>query len=159
MLSLLTINQVSHDGYGNVLHDIPSTIDQETTISSITRFGKSLPGLFSETTKTDPLQLVLIFEGITVENSKLLKDELAKAKRQPSFLISDPPSTTANRNLVNTDLRHAGARQPSDIECDVASVINPFDSRCWDGPASIALYDVQKASNYLQALRLPSPRY
>jgi hypothetical protein len=134
--------QASQDRYGSALRDIPSTIDQETTISYINTFGKSGQPLFGEMNEaSSQAQLVVVLEGVTAENAKPLKEALGKSHIEPGFHISNPPSSAANNRLLN-DFHAAGVSTPS--TCDLDSAINPNDDSCWDRPSLFVKFDVLK---------------
>ncbi|KAK3937508.1 hypothetical protein QBC46DRAFT_294157 [Diplogelasinospora grovesii] len=145
------LQRTTRDRYGSDLRDIPHTIDLENAIEYIARYGKSPAPLFAQKATTEASQLVVILEGVTAENAGPLKKSLARSSQQPAFAISDPPSSTANNRLMS-HLRALGVSTPSSSQCDLASVMNPFDNACWDGPSAAVRFDLQKDPETINVL-------
>lgn len=123
--------------YGSDLRDIPDSVDTETAVGHIARFGKSPAPLF--TAEDEASQLVVILEGGNAEQSGRLREKLG---RYAAFNIADPPSAAANSRLMAL-FRNLGAEPPQ--QCDLSAMINPFASECWTGPSesSVAKYDLR----------------
>jgi hypothetical protein len=136
--------QTSRQRYGSDLRDIPGSIDTQTAVDHLAKFGKSQAPLFTHADKTDASQLVIILEGAAAEQSSRLKEKLGQ---NAAFTISDPPSATANKNLM-TLFRSLGVA--SSQQCELSAMINPFETDCWTGPSSVVKYD-------LRAVRQPAP--
>ncbi|KAL1838919.1 hypothetical protein VTJ49DRAFT_2050 [Mycothermus thermophilus] len=140
------LQRTSRQRYGSDLRDLPSSIDSETAITHIARFGKSPAPLFASQQQQDASQLVVILEGATLEQSRRLQRDIGN---NAAFAISDPPSATANNNLLSL-FRSMGIASPR--QCDLASAINPLNSDCWTGSSSVVKYDLQKTPETLDAL-------
>ncbi|KAK3335217.1 hypothetical protein B0T19DRAFT_376908 [Cercophora scortea] len=146
----ILLQRTSRDPYGSDLRDIPSTVEIETAVDFITKFGKSPAPLFSSSETNDASQLVVLLEGTTAENAGHLKETLVKADPAfAAFSISDPPSATANQRMM-TLFQNLGIANAA--QCDIASAINPFSSACWTGKSSVVKYDVQKSPETIPAL-------
>ncbi|KAK1764730.1 hypothetical protein QBC33DRAFT_545807 [Phialemonium atrogriseum] len=146
----ILLRRTSRDRYGSALGDIPNTIDEETAISHINKFGKSRAPLFGATTdEVEPAQLVVVLEGITAENARPLREALAKTQQQPAFFVSDPPSSAANRLLIR-DFHAAGVS--SQEGCTLASAVNPNDDSCWQSASVVVAFDVRKAPGTIDTL-------
>ncbi|KAJ4286639.1 hypothetical protein N0V88_007929 [Collariella sp. IMI 366227] len=132
--------------YGSDLRDIPSSVDAETTVSHIASFGKIPAPLFTRATKPDASQLVVILEGATAEHSSQLKEKLGA---HVAFVISDPPSATANDRLMAL-FQSLGVAQVQ--QCSLPTAINPFETDCWTVPSSVVKYDLRKFPKTLNSL-------
>ena len=137
--------QTSRSRYGSDLRDIPNTIDPETAVEYISRYGKSPSPLFAPTEATSTMQLVVILEGIDGGKLGELKDAFSRSDLSAAFSISDPPSASANTRLMASFIS-MNILPPAD--CDLASMINPFDTHCWTGESSVVKYDVQKVLSF-----------
>lgn len=136
--------QTSRDRYGSPLRGIPGTIDLDSAITYVNTFGKSRPSIFASVQDVaEPAQLVVVLEGVTAENVEPLRQSLAKSNRQqqPAFMVSDPPSATANDQLL-AELRGNGVANKH--SCTIEAALNPNEKSCWDGLSSVVRYDVQK---------------
>jgi hypothetical protein len=141
---LLILSQTSRQRYGSDLRDIPSSVDTETAVAHIARFGKSPAPLFSRPDKIDASQLVIILEGAAAEQSSRAREKLGQ---HVAFTISDPPSATANKHLMAL-FQNLGVAS-STPRCELAAMLNPFATDCWTGPSLVVKYD-------LLAVRQPS---
>ncbi|KXX76790.1 hypothetical protein MMYC01_205468 [Madurella mycetomatis] len=139
----ILLQRTSRQRYGSDLRDVPNTIDTETAVGHIARFGRSPAPLFAATEKSDASQLVVIVEGTTVEQSSRLQQKFGQ---HAAFAISDPPSATANNHLMAL-FRNLGvaSQQP----CEISTAINPFETRCWTGPSSVVKYDLRTSPRTL----------
>ncbi|KAL1867358.1 hypothetical protein VTK73DRAFT_4205 [Phialemonium thermophilum] len=145
------LQRTSRSSYAIALGDIPATTDAETAISYINNFGKGQQPLFGENgVSAGPAQLVILLEGVTADNARPLKSALAKTSwSQPSFLVSDPPSSRATDRLVR-DFRVAGAS--SLPGCTLEAAVNPNDKACWDGLSAVVSVDARKTPESIDAL-------
>jgi hypothetical protein len=110
----------------------------ESTLAHINTFGGPQPGLFSSSFEEDKAaELVLIVEGISSKNEKLLKSRLSTSK--PAFSISNPPSTSSNLRLARELEAQIGQ---SSSECPFEDAINPFAKKCWSGKSKIIHIDL-----------------
>lgn len=130
--------QTSRQQYGSDLRDIPDSIDTETAIDYIARFGKSPAPLFAQAEKPGAAQLAVILEGASSAQSDQLREKLGQ---HAAFTISDSPSATANNNLM-AFFRNLGVASPQ--QCELSAAIDPFRSDCWTGSSSVVKYDLQK---------------
>ncbi|KAK4129834.1 hypothetical protein N657DRAFT_687087 [Parathielavia appendiculata] len=142
----ILLQRTSRQRYGSDLRDIPSSIDTETAIAHIARFGKSPAPLFTRPDKNDASQLVVLFEGAAAEQSNQIREKLGQ---HAAFTISDPPSATANNHLM-TFFRNLGVS--SSHQCELSAMINPFEADCWTGPSSVVKYDLRKSPKTLESL-------
>ncbi|KAK4152677.1 hypothetical protein C8A00DRAFT_34593 [Chaetomidium leptoderma] len=142
----ILLQRTSRQRYGSDLRDIPSSIDAETAVSHVARFGKSPPPLFTQSDKTDASQLVVILEGAAVEQSNRLREKLGQ---NVAFTIPEPPSATANKHLMAL-FRNLGVA--SSQQCELPAAINPFEADCWAGPSSVVKYDLQTSPETLDSL-------
>ncbi|KAK4097437.1 hypothetical protein N658DRAFT_569332 [Parathielavia hyrcaniae] len=142
----ILLQRTSRQRYGSDLRDIPSSIDPETAIGHIARFGKSPAPLFTRPDKKDASQLIVLLEGASAGQSSQLREKLAQ---HAAFTISDPPSATANNNLM-TLFRNLGVA--SSHQCELSAVINPFKADCWTGPTSAVKYDMRASPKTLDSL-------
>ncbi|KAL2270733.1 hypothetical protein VTJ83DRAFT_104 [Remersonia thermophila] len=142
----ILLQRTSRQRYGSDLRDLPSSIDTETAITHIARFGRSPTALFASSQQEHASQLVVLLEGATPEQSRRLQGEIGA---NAAFTISDPPSAAANKNLLSLfqTMGIASSRQ-----CDLESAINPLNSDCWSGSSSVVKYDLQKSAETLDAL-------
>ncbi|KAL2133268.1 hypothetical protein VTI74DRAFT_2611 [Chaetomium olivicolor] len=142
----ILLQRTSRQRYGSDLRDIPSSVDPETAVSHIARFGKSPAPLFWRPEKTDASQLVVILEGAAAEQSSRLREKLGD---HVAFTIFDPPSSTANNHLMAL-FRNLGVSQSQ--QCELSATINPFEEDCWTGPSSVVKYDLRKSPKTLDSL-------
>ncbi|KAK0732383.1 hypothetical protein B0T21DRAFT_412563 [Apiosordaria backusii] len=151
----ILLQRASRQRYGSDLRDIPSSIDTETAVSHIARFGTGPEPLFTQSDKTNVPQLVVVLEGVTPQQNHELKDALTQSGHHAAFRVSDAPSAAANKNLMTLFHRlGAASSQP----CDLAHSINPFNDECWTGLSSVVKYDLQKSSSTLSALLTALPQ-
>lgn len=137
--------QISRQRYGSDLRDIPSSINTDAAVAHIARFGKSPAPLFSQPERSDASQLVILVEGIGADDTSRLRKQLGQ---QIAFTVADPPSATANNNLMSL---FRGMGVASSQQCDLSAVLNPFEADCWTGPSSVVKYD-------LRTVREPRPQ-
>jgi len=142
----ILLQRTSRQRYGSDLRDIPSSINTEAAVDHLARFGKHPPPLFTQADKTDASQLVIILEGAAAEQSSRLREKLGQ---DAAFTISDPPSATANNNLM-TLFRNLGVA--SSRQCELSAVINPFETDCWTGPSSVVKYDLRASPKTYDSL-------
>lgn len=148
---MLTFSQLSHKGYGADLTDLRN-IDEETAISYINRFGKTLSDPFVE--KRTPLprqrQLMVLVEGYEAEKApQSFKDVLSKS--EDHFQVSNPPSSVANIFLM-ADLNAVGASTLN--WCSVSEAMYPEGNiPCWSGNSVVMKYDAQKVRAVLSVFR------
>ncbi|KAK3987673.1 hypothetical protein QBC44DRAFT_360620 [Cladorrhinum sp. PSN332] len=155
----ILLQRTSRQRYGSDLRDIPDSINTETVISHLARFGKTPEPLFrqyEDDNKPEASQLVVILEGVTPQQDDEIKDALAKSGQQAAFTVSDPPSASANKNLMSL-FQHLGVSSPSH-QCDISQAINPFDDNCWTGSSSVVKYDLQTSSSTLSTFLTSLPR-
>lgn len=136
----LTNAQISRQRYGSDLRDIPDSIDTQTAVDHIARFGKSPAPLFTQSETTDASQLVVLLEGADVEQSSQLKEKLGQ---HAAFTIADPPSAIANNHLMAL---FGNMGVASTQQCELSAAINPFGEECWTGPSSVVKYDLRTVS-------------
>jgi hypothetical protein len=132
------------------LRDIPDSINTETVVSHLARFGKAPEPLFSQNNQDDKpeaSQLVVIFEGVAPQENDEIKNALVMEGQHAAFTVSDPPSAAANKNLM-TLFQHLGVASTAQ-QCDPHRVINPFDDSCWTGSSLVVKYDLQKVLFHL----------
>ncbi|CAN8101525.1 unnamed protein product [Discula destructiva] len=113
--------------------DLESTYDIDDAVSHITQYGKAPKPLFGDAASAAdvaPSQLLIVFEGVTEENSKELRRQLKDQSSSPAFTVADAPSAQANARLIDVEL--SGFSK----SCDMAAAINPYDS-CWDGVLAV----------------------
>jgi hypothetical protein len=145
--------QTSRQRYGSDLRDIPNSIDTETAVDYIARFGKNPAPLFTHSETTGASQLVVIIEGAAAEQSSQLKEKLGQ---HAAFTISDPPSAAANNDLMAL-FHNLGIAAPAE-QCRLPAIINPFLDACWTGSSSVVKYDLRKVCHHALAVREPFPR-
>ncbi|EON95954.1 putative arsenate reductase protein [Phaeoacremonium minimum UCRPA7] len=126
--------------------DLPDSTDEETSLSHILKYGSSPAPLFEEQ-RPPRSQLVVILEGITSENAKSLRQQVSDSNFKQTFTISDPPSASANRQLVDVEFKAAGIAMP----CEPSFAINPFDMTCWTTRSLVVKYDALKDSRYFSS--------
>ncbi|KAK4187910.1 hypothetical protein QBC35DRAFT_523244 [Podospora australis] len=151
----ILLQRTSRQRYGSDLRDIPRSIDTETAISHIARFGKGPEPLFTQDTHNDPSQLVVILEGVTPKQNAQLKETLAGSGHKAAFAVSDPPSAAANKNLMAL-FQHTGAA--SSQQCEFEHALNPINPDCWTGSSSAVKYDLQKSPSTFETLISSLPR-
>lgn len=145
---------------GSFTADLPSSIDLQTAVDLLNRFGKPVrrPLLSPPTTEVEPSQLVVLVEGVTETNSGPLRKALAERAHRdtPSFTIADPPSSAAHGHLVAEDLplRHGSTKK-----CDFDVAINPFEDDCWDRKTSVLRYDAKVCHMSMGAIRRREPGF
>lgn len=83
----------------------------------------------------------MILEGVSPDAASQIKETVGQTGQRVAFTISDPPSATANNRLLKL-FRNLGIA--SQKQCDLAAVINPFDSNCWTGTSLAVSYDASK---------------
>lgn len=145
----ILLQRTSRSRYGSDLRDIPSSIDAETAVEHIARFGKNPAPLFAQTETSEPSQLVILVENTKSDQAVGMEEYLAATGYAAAFTISDPPSATANSRLM-TLFQHMGIAAPS--QCNVEAAINPFDKACWGGKSLVVKYDAQEISHVLERL-------
>lgn len=126
---------------------LSSVVDDDKVLSHISKYGGTPKPLFGEESENvAPSQLVVLLEGITEKNAKLLKDQIQQKGHDIAFEISDAPSRKANQHLVDIEFAAMGVSG----SCDVAAAVNPYDS-CWNGMSLVVKYDVNKvcSAHYL----------
>ncbi|KAG7293687.1 hypothetical protein NEMBOFW57_003743 [Staphylotrichum longicolle] len=131
--------QISRQRYGSDLRDIPSSINTDAAVAHIARFGKSPAPLFTQPEKSDASQLVIFVEGAGADDTTRLRKQLGQ---QVAFTVADPPSATANNNLMSL---FRGMGVASSQQCELSAVLNPFEADCWTGPSSVVKYDLRTA--------------
>ncbi|KAK4176369.1 hypothetical protein QBC36DRAFT_329494 [Triangularia setosa] len=151
----ILLQRASRQPYGSDLRDIPSSIDTETAVSHMARFGTGPEPLFTQSDRVNIPQLVVILEGVTPQQSHELKDALTQSGHHAAFRVADAPSAVANKNLM-TLFQQLGAA--SIQQCDLVHAINPFDDECWTGISSTVKYDLQKSSSAHSALLASLPQ-
>lgn len=109
-------------------------------ISHLNTYSKAPSPLFAEAGEKQPAQLIMILQGVDTEIGKQLKRSLGKNK--PAFTVADPPSYEANDNLL-LDFNVIGVPQQPGT-CKVKESVNPFETKCWEGPSSVVRYDLKK---------------
>ena len=139
------LSQTSRSRYGSDLRDIPNTIETDAAVEYISRYGKSPAPLFAPVEKSSAMQLVVMIEGMDEDSSRQLEGALSKADHQAAFTISDPPSASANTRLM-ASFNSMDILPPAD--CDLASMVNPFNTYCWPGESSVVKFDVQKVCTF-----------
>lgn len=110
------------------LAELGETSNVDDALSHIAQYGRAPKPLFGDAasgTDVAPSQLVVVFEGVTEENSQELRRQLKDQSSAPAFTIADVPSALANAHLIETELSGFSKN------CDMAAAINPYDS-CWD---------------------------
>ncbi|AEO59510.1 hypothetical protein MYCTH_2307878 [Thermothelomyces thermophilus ATCC 42464] len=142
----IMLQRTSRQRYGSDLRDIPSSIDIETAVEHLTTFGKSPLPLFTHADKADASQLVIILEGAAADQSSRLREKLG---HNVAFTISDPPSATANNQLM-AHFQNMGVASPE--QCELPLVINPFETDCWTGPSSVVKYDLRTSPKTYDSL-------
>jgi len=124
------------------LADIGEISDIDEALSHIARYGGVPKPLFDQAASATDIpasQLLVVFEGVTDENSQELKRQLRDQSSMPAFTIADVPSAPANARLIDTELSSFSNN------CDMATAINPYSS-CWGGALDGALavkYDLK----------------
>lgn len=91
------------------------------------------------------MQLVVMLEGVDEDASRQLEGALSKSDQQAAFSISDPPSASANTRLM-ASFSSMDILPPAD--CDLSSLVNPFNTHCWPGESSVVKFDVQKVGPF-----------
>ncbi|KAL2163177.1 hypothetical protein VTH06DRAFT_5233 [Thermothelomyces fergusii] len=142
----IMLQRTSRQRYGSDLRDIPSSIDIETAVEYLAAFGKSPLPLFTQADKEDASQLVILLEGAAADHSRRLREKLGQ---DVAFTISDPPSATANKQLM-AHFQKMGVA--SSEQCDLPLVINPFETDCWTGPSSVVKYDLRTSPETYDSL-------
>lgn len=135
------LSQTSRSRYGSDLRDIPNTIETDAAVEYISRYGKSPAPLFAPAEKSPAMQLVVMLEGVDEDAARQLEVALSKSDQQAAFSISDPPSASANTRLM-ASFSSMDILPPGD--CDLPSMVNPFNTHCWRGDSSVVKFDVQK---------------
>lgn len=134
---LLLLHRLSPNGRGLSSTDIPPGIDTERAVSILNQFGKATAPLFADEHVDPPSQLVLMLDGM---NDKQMKELRKALDATPTFTIADPPASEAHKDLIEMDLRRAGAADGN--RCSIQQVLNPLEE-CWDGKQSaIAKHDI-----------------
>jgi hypothetical protein len=151
----ILLQRTSRSRYGSDLRDLPKSVDTESAVEYISRYGKSPAPLFTKSDAIDASQLVVILEGVDKAAAGQIKEALTQSGQDVAFTISDPPSATANKRLM-TLFQNMGVA--SQQQCDFASAINPFDSNCWTGSSSVVKYDVSKSPATLTSILSNLPR-
>lgn len=142
---LIFLQRLHPSSRAGSLKDLPESISEEDAISHLNEFGKAPHPLFAENT-IEPLQLMIMLEGITSDNAKTLRETVVGWK--PAFTVSDVPSSAANNAFVQREL---AAQDVSGLGCSVAAVLNPVDD-CARRNNRVARYDVQKVRIYANDL-------
>ncbi|KAL2139047.1 hypothetical protein VTI28DRAFT_5858 [Corynascus sepedonium] len=142
----ILLQRTSRQRYGSDLRDIPSSIDAETVVGHLARFGKSPAPLFTHADKVDASQLVILLEGAASDQFSRLREQLGQ---HVAFTIPDPPSATANNHLM-TLFQNMGVA--SSNHCELPSMINPFETDCWTGPSSVVKYDLRASPKTYDSL-------
>lgn len=120
------------------LSDLGDASNVDEALAHLTQYGKAPRALFGEAasaTDVAPSQLLVVFEGVTEENSKDLRRQLKDQSSAPAFTVADAPSAQANARLIDVEL--SGFSK----DCDMAAAINPYDS-CWDSVLAVK-YDLK----------------
>ncbi|KAK4160172.1 hypothetical protein QBC43DRAFT_118499 [Cladorrhinum sp. PSN259] len=154
----ILLQRTSRQPYGSDLRDIPDSINTETVVSHLARFGKTPEPLFSQNSQDDnpeTSQLVLIFEGVDPQDNDEFKYALGMEGHRAAFTVSDPPSAAANKNLM-TLFQHLGVASTTQ-ECDPYRVINPFDDGCWTGSSLVVKYDLENTPEALRIFQVSLP--
>lgn len=120
------------------LAELGESSNMDELLSHIVQYGgapKPLFGNAASATDVAPSQLLVVFEGITEENSQELRRQLKDQSSAPAFTIADAPSAQANARLIETELSSFAK------DCDMGAAINPYDS-CWDSTLAVK-YDLK----------------
>lgn len=123
------------------LREIPDGKDQEEAISYINELGKTTPSLFTQTTSSEPAQLVLMIEGLGKKELEDFENSMRSYKWGRTFVVDKPPSASANSYLFEQDLVAAGVK-PSG--CKLEAAFNPYAPTCWDNNVFVEKYDLKK---------------
>lgn len=112
------------------------------TLKYINSFGRNQDSLFSdELVREKPAELVIVVEGVSSETAEPLLSRWESI--MPAFLISNPPSSGANKKLVRDlhlqQFRKLGSGGPV---CSFEDHINPLDERCWNDKAKLIHIDL-----------------
>lgn len=119
--------------------DLPDSVDEETSLSHILKYGSTPAPLF-EPQQRPKSQLVVVLEGATSEHAKSLRQQVSDSNFKQAFAVSDPPSASANRYLVDVDFK------PFSLPCEPSLAINPVDSTCWTRGSLVVKYDALKVN-------------
>jgi hypothetical protein len=119
---------------------LSTSIDQDTAIKHLNTYGKPPAPLFAQNEDKRTAQLILLLQGVDEQIGAQIKKALRAD--EPAFLVSDPPSYTANDVLIK-DLAAVGVPELAK-SCSMDAVANPFDETCWKTTAAVARYDLQK---------------
>jgi len=149
----------------SLLGDLPDGVDAEVAVELLRDYGRKQPSLFAEVQPwptEGTAQGVLIVEGVKPRHVKTLVASLPASMKQPAFVIRDPPSTKAVRDLVNVEVQSAGI---STSTCGIEDISNLYDAKCWPSGAHLSLYDLETVSachrrptRQSRGADLPSPR-
>jgi len=101
--------------------------------------------LFEAEPAADPLQLVIILEGVSHEGSKWLRKE---AGDYLAFTIANPPSASANNELM-IQFQDLGITRSK--QCEIPASFNPHQENCWSGTSSVVKYDLKTNPKVLNA--------
>lgn len=133
------------------LTDLGETSNIDEALSHIAQYGGAPKPLFGDAasaTYIPPSQLLVIFEGVTDENSQELRRQLKDQSSTPAFTIADVPFAPATARLVETELSSFSKK------CGMAAAINPYSS-CWEGVldgAAAVKYDLKHVCSALHQM-------
>jgi len=110
---------------------------KESTLSYINQFGgRQEESLFGDDASQDQAaELVLVVEVAEAVSKPLLS---AWESIKPAFIISNPPSPSANKKLVVDLNKQAGEKE----DCALVDAINPFEVKCCNGKSKVIHYDL-----------------
>jgi hypothetical protein len=107
------------------------------TLSYINQFGgRREESFFGEPTQDQAAELVLIVEGVSGKSAKPLLKEWESIK--PTFTVSSPPLTSANKKLALDLNQQSGEKQ----NCALEDAINPYEAKCWSGKSKVIHFDL-----------------
>ena len=135
---LILLQRLHADGRAGSLKDLPPSTSEEDAITYLNKFGKPTRPLFADSAPR-PAQLVVLLEGITAENTKVLGDVIPNWK--PSFTVGDVPSSAAHRAFIQGELPE---QDMSSLGCSFEQTLNPVDGSCTKHVNRVARYDVQQ---------------
>jgi hypothetical protein len=106
----------------------------DDALTYINTFGGPQSQLFTNDAQEGRSQLVLLIDNVTP--GLAMRYEEVWAPIQPAFKILNPPSRTANLELVR-DLHEQNPSIAGGRTCTIGQNINPFNEQCWPGRSKI----------------------
>jgi hypothetical protein len=141
---LILLQRLAPFGQGPSVTELPNDIDSEAAVDALNTFGKAAPSLFEDDNDAAPHQLVVMLENVSENHIKEVVRMGKQYKMSPSFTITNPPSSKAHDQLIQSDVYDAGVAHQH--KCPIGKVINKNDAQCWSGKSTIARYDISKVS-------------